>query len=253
MLLYNLPAFADNDVDAFLNGVARANNLLKKVGTLIFSAPRALLAQPKTAEPDKILAAHVVLRDWNTGNFPRFTLPPTSSPASSAADTGFAKAYSKDDGILLRLRTRSELKKSGGLIGMSSGEICKRTLILDTERTSPEDSGPSGDEDEVEELLDFYGNDGDDEDEDGDEGEDEDEEESEDEGGDKDKQEDEEEPDIEPPPLPSKRKRPAEPSAPKKRVAFDLQKSVKNTRLQSKHALLNPGIKKPTLISKKQR
>ena len=31
MLLYNLPAFADNDVGAFLNGVARSNNLLKKV------------------------------------------------------------------------------------------------------------------------------------------------------------------------------------------------------------------------------
>lgn len=31
MLLYNLPAFADDDVNAFLNGVARSNNLLKKV------------------------------------------------------------------------------------------------------------------------------------------------------------------------------------------------------------------------------
>ena len=31
MLLYNLPAFTDNDVGAFLNGVARSNNLLKKV------------------------------------------------------------------------------------------------------------------------------------------------------------------------------------------------------------------------------
>ena len=30
MFLYNLPAFADNDVNAFLNGVARSNNLLKK-------------------------------------------------------------------------------------------------------------------------------------------------------------------------------------------------------------------------------
>lgn len=31
MLLYNLPAFVDNDVGAFLNGIARLNNLLKKV------------------------------------------------------------------------------------------------------------------------------------------------------------------------------------------------------------------------------
>ena len=37
MLLYNLPAFADNDMGAFLNGVARLNNLLKKVCTPIFN------------------------------------------------------------------------------------------------------------------------------------------------------------------------------------------------------------------------
>ena len=35
MLLYNLPAFADNDVGAFLNGVARSNNLLKKVCVIL--------------------------------------------------------------------------------------------------------------------------------------------------------------------------------------------------------------------------
>ena len=37
MLLYNLPAFADNDMGAFLNGVARLNNLLKKVCTPVFN------------------------------------------------------------------------------------------------------------------------------------------------------------------------------------------------------------------------
>ena len=40
MLLYNLPAFADNDVGAFLNGVARSNNLLKKVCTPFRMYPR---------------------------------------------------------------------------------------------------------------------------------------------------------------------------------------------------------------------
>ena len=42
MLLYNLPAFADNDVGAFLNGVARSNNLLKKV-CVILSVLQVLL------------------------------------------------------------------------------------------------------------------------------------------------------------------------------------------------------------------
>ena len=78
-------------------------------------------------------------------------------------------------------------------------------------------------------MLDFYGNDGDDEYEGGDEEEDEDEEESEDdEDGEDERDDHEEESELELPPLPSKRKRPAEPSmgptsAPKKRVAFDLQ------------------------------
>lgn len=30
MLFYNLPTFADKDVYAFLSGLARANNLIKK-------------------------------------------------------------------------------------------------------------------------------------------------------------------------------------------------------------------------------
>ena len=79
MLLYNLPAFADNDVGAILNGVARLNGL-KEVCTLIFSAPQALLTPPKTGELDQILAAHVVLRDRNAGKFPRCTLPPLPLP-----------------------------------------------------------------------------------------------------------------------------------------------------------------------------
>ena len=61
ILPYNLPAFADNNRGAFLNGVARLNNL-KEVCTPIFSAPQASLTRPKTAEPDQMLAARIVLR-----------------------------------------------------------------------------------------------------------------------------------------------------------------------------------------------
>ena len=105
MLLYNLPAIADNDVGTFLNCVARPNNFLEEVCTLIFSAPQALLTRPKTAESGQILAARVVLRDRSTGKFPRCTLLPPSSPsASSAADTPSAGG----DGVLSRLRMRSE-------------------------------------------------------------------------------------------------------------------------------------------------
>ena len=133
---------------------------------------------------------------------------------------------------------------------MNSGEICERTPILDAEWASPEDSEPSGDEDEDEEMPDFHGNDGDDEDED---------EEDEEEGSDGDEDEDDEgeESEEELPPLPSKRKRPSKPlngsSIPKKRVTFDLQKPAKGVKPPSKHAPLNPNIKKPIVIPQKRR
>lgn len=236
MLQYNLPAFADNDVGAFLNGVARSNNLLTK-----------------TAEPDKILAARIVLRDWNTGKFPRFTLPPSSPPTSNTTDTTLSGVHAKDDAVLSKLRTRTEFRRSGGLVKMNSGGICERTLILDAEWVSPEDSEPSGDEDEDEEMLDFHGNDGDDEDDD-----DEDEEDEEEDGdGDGDEDDDEEESEVELPPLPSKRKRPSEPpkgsSIPKKRVTFDLQKPARGIKLPSKHAPLNQNIKKSIVALQKRR
>jgi len=136
---------------------------------------------------------------------------------------------------------------------MNAGRICERTLILDAEWVSPEDSEPSGDEDEDEEMLDFYGNDGDDEDED--EGEEDEEEEGSD--GDGDEDDDEEESEEELPPLPSKRKRPSEPpngpSIPKKKVTFDLRTPARGIKLPSKHAPLNQNTKKPTIAHQKRR
>ena len=117
---------------------------------------------------------------------------------------------------------------------MSSGEINKRTLILDAEWVSPEDSEPSEDEDEDEEVVDFYENDGDDEDED--------------EEGEED-EEDEEESEVELPPIPSKRKRPAAPS--KKRVTFDLKKPAKGAGPRSGGTPRNPNAKKRKLALKK--
>ena len=133
---------------------------------------------------------------------------------------------------------------------MNCGETDNnRTLILDAEWASPEDSEPSGDEGD-EEILDFYGNDGDDEDE-----EEEDEENEED---DDQEEEEEDESEIELPPPPFKRKRPAVPpkesvTPPKKRVAFNLQKPVKGAGLPSESAPPKSNLKKPTLVSKKRR
>jgi len=221
-----------------------------------------MLTQFKTAEPDQILAARVVLRDWNTGKFPRFTLPPSSPPSTTphTSDATLAKTYGQDESVLSRLKTRSEFRKSGGLVKMNPGEIDRRTLILDTEWTSPEDSEPSEDGDEDEKMLDFYGNDGDDEDEDEEDEESEDgegEEDEEDEEDDEEEGGEEDESEVEPPPPPSKRKRLAEPSKgsaapPRKRVAFDLE-PAKAAGLPSKSAPSRPNLKNPTPVSKKRR
>jgi len=136
---------------------------------------------------------------------------------------------------------------------MNSGEIDKRTLILDVEWTSPEDSEPSGDEDDEDEgMLDFHGNDGDDEDEEEDGDEEESEDEEEDEG------EDEDESEVELPPPPTKRKRPTESSMgstapPKKRVTFDLQQPTKGAGLLSRSAPPSSARGELTLTSRKRR
>lgn len=157
--------------------------------------------------------------------------------------------------MLSRLKTRSEFRKSGGLVKMNSGEIDKRTLILDTEWDSPEDSEPSGSEDEGEgeDRIDFYGDDGDDEDE-GDEDEESDNEEGED--NDEEQEESESENGLSPPP--PKRKRSADPlkesvAPPKKRVVFDLQKPAKVVGRSSGSAPSKSNLKKPTLVPKKRR
>ena len=178
-------------------------------------------------------------------------MPPSSPPASITEDTVLAKVYANDDSLLSRLKTRPEFRKSGGLVKMNSGGVDRRTLILDAEWASPEDSEPSEDEGEDEEMLDFYGNDGDDEDED---------EEDEEESGDEEDDEepgDEEESEVETPHPSSNRKRPAEPlkglaAPPKKRVAFDLKKPVKSVNLPSKRTLPSLKVKKPTLASKRR-
>lgn len=215
----------------------------------------------QTAEPDQILAARVVLRDWNTGKFPRFTLPPCSTPASETTDAALAKVYAKDDSVLSWLKTRSGFRKSLGLVKMNSGNINRRTVILDAKWVSPEDSETSEDEDGNEEMLDFRGIDGDDED--GDEDEDEEEDEDEGRSGVEEEEEDqeeeeEEESEVELPPLPSKRKRPAVPSKapaapPKKKVTFALQRPAKGAGSPPKHTPPNPNVKASTLAPSRRR
>ncbi|OBZ71764.1 Guanine nucleotide-binding protein-like NSN1 [Grifola frondosa] len=198
MLLYNLPAFSEGDPNAFLSSVARANGLIKKGGAL-----------------DLAGASRIVLRDWSTGKFARYTVP--SSPASTPSrNPALADVYAKDEEVLSKLSTRKELRKSSGLVKLRAGVVDTRKINLDAswfaeEDESDEDAeGAHSEADDASVDLEKESAD-----------EDIDEDEDEDEDNDEEDEEDEEE---EVPSLPTgKRKRgdaKAPPARPAKKVAF---------------------------------
>ncbi|CAM9717485.1 unnamed protein product [Ectocarpus fasciculatus] len=75
MQVYSIPRFDPDDAFAFLSLVARKIGKLKKGGV-----------------PDRVQAAKVVLRDWNTGRVPFFTLPPEDDNGGGAAGAKAAEA-----------------------------------------------------------------------------------------------------------------------------------------------------------------
>ncbi|KAH9843741.1 uncharacterized protein C8Q71DRAFT_12337 [Rhodofomes roseus] len=208
MLFYNLPAFAAGDSNAFLSGVARANALIKKGGVL-----------------DLGVASRIVLRDWSTGKFPRYTRPSLASapsaPSAPSPDSSFADVYAKNDEILSRLETRKEMRKSRGSVKMSPGEVESREVALGVPYfgNEDEDEDDEGDDGEVDQLDQSSEQEGDEDEEASDE--------------DEDDEEEEDEEDEEPAPAAGKRKRAAQksPSRPAKKVAFAAEpKGTKQAR-----------------------
>ncbi|KAL7282022.1 hypothetical protein ACG7TL_003489 [Trametes sanguinea] len=214
MLMYNLPIFTDGDANAFLAGVARANGFIKKKGDL-----------------DLTGASKIILRDWSSGKFARYTLPPTSPSSTSdpaaPTDSALSDVYSKDQVVLSKLAPRKELRKAGGLVKLRPGAIdSRRTLLEEPYFADSEDEG-----DEEGSALDDSDDDLDEEDEDEDE--DEDDEESDEEEEDEDEIEEDDDEPLSPPN--GKRKRAAAktaaPSRPAKKVAFAAEpKGTKQAR-----------------------
>ena len=72
LLTYNIPTFSPHtNVDMFLALVAKSHGRVLKGGI-----------------PDKAAAARAVLRDWNSGKIPYYTLPPSSTDVSSSSSNG---------------------------------------------------------------------------------------------------------------------------------------------------------------------
>ncbi|KIP09819.1 hypothetical protein PHLGIDRAFT_11671 [Phlebiopsis gigantea 11061_1 CR5-6] len=216
MLFYNLPAFAEKDTNAFLSALARANGLVKKGGVL-----------------DIVGASRILLRDWSTGKFPRFTLPPPGS--STLADTSLTDVYATDEKTLATLPTRKERRKADGVVKLSASPAETRTLALEVPWTAEEaksDGEEEGEEDEGVEGSDQEDVDGDDKDE-----------------GEEEYSEGEEDDEEEAVPPPGKRKRSAKaapPSRPAKKVAFASEsKSSKQARsiAGARRSLTTPSVK----------
>ncbi|KAK0467843.1 P-loop containing nucleoside triphosphate hydrolase protein [Desarmillaria tabescens] len=126
MLHYSLPAFSKGDVDAFLPGLARSHQLVKKRGML-----------------DLVGASRVVLREWNLGKLRWYTMPASKEPVDSDADKG----------VLVALSTRRELRKRGGLVKLSPGVVDTRLPSFEEPYSEDRDDGDEdgdGDEDEGE-------------------------------------------------------------------------------------------------------
>ncbi|KAF8816517.1 P-loop containing nucleoside triphosphate hydrolase protein [Phlegmacium glaucopus] len=189
MLLYSLPAFAKGDTTAFLSGLARANQLVKKKGEL-----------------DLAGAARIVLRDWSLGKFNRYTTPPAPTVDATAAaqlsiklanpDENITQLYSNDEGILSVIQTRKERRKQGGLVKFASGSIDPRKAAVEEPWSGLEhnDDEESDEDDQFDAEADVEGMDVDGEDEDEEKDEDE---EDEGESNDEDEEDEEESNDAE--------------------------------------------------------
>lgn len=228
MLFYNLPAFAAGDANAFLSGVARANGLIKKVRILPSLLPDlSLTFGVQAGVLDLAVASRIVLRDWSTDKFPRYTRPLGPASISAAADStaAFAEVSAKNDEIISRLETRKEMRKTRGAVRMTPGEVELREVALDNAYFGPDAKEEGSDEDEDDEM-----DGGEDVDElDDSDGEDEEGAVSEGESDDE-----EEEEDAVPASAPGKRKRGAvqkAPARPTKKVAFAAEpKGTKQAR-----------------------
>ncbi|KIK65687.1 hypothetical protein GYMLUDRAFT_56349 [Collybiopsis luxurians FD-317 M1] len=203
MLLYSLPAFPKGDVDAFVSGVARSQQLVRKRGAL-----------------DMTGASKIVLRDWCVGKIRWFTTPPSSDSAvetvSFTTEDWLQSLYDSTNDVLANLETRKNMRRAGGLIKLSLGPGERRKVLTELLYTDVEGSSDEDDEEDDEDdgQMDVDDEDLGDENEDEEEDDDETEEDNVEDG-------EEEEMEVEPLVRSQKRKRDDQaPLPPKKKVTF---------------------------------
>ncbi|KAI3611042.1 hypothetical protein WG66_013792 [Moniliophthora roreri] len=125
MLLYNLPIFPRGDVQAFLAGVARAQQLVQKRGHL-----------------DITSASRIILRDWNIGQIRWYC-----APSSKDVPVGSTSTES-NEAIFSGLTSKKDMRRAGGLVKLTAGKIDERRLSLDDTYAAVEDDSDYSDDSE---------------------------------------------------------------------------------------------------------
>jgi nuclear GTP-binding protein len=76
-------------------------------------------------------ASRIVLRDWNTGKFPRYTTPATKNSTSSNMVDYIERLYGDELSILATSSPRKEMWKRSGLVKLVPGDLEARKAVLD--------------------------------------------------------------------------------------------------------------------------
>ncbi|KAJ4492770.1 P-loop containing nucleoside triphosphate hydrolase protein [Lentinula edodes] len=113
MLLYGLPTFPKGDVNAFVSGIARSQQLVRKRGVLHLTG-----------------ALKVVLRDWCIGKIHWYSMPSSNLVVDTPSTNARLQAlYAKADEALASLKSRKAMRKAGGLVKISPGQVESREVI----------------------------------------------------------------------------------------------------------------------------
>ncbi|KAJ3912959.1 GTP-binding protein [Lentinula edodes] len=113
MLLYGLPTFPKGDVNVFISGIARSQQLVRKRGVLHLTG-----------------ALKVVLRDWCIGKIHWYSMPSSNLVVDTpSTDARLQALYAKADEALASLKSRKAMRKAGGLVKISPGQVESREVI----------------------------------------------------------------------------------------------------------------------------
>ena len=141
LMTYSIPAFPPGDVMMFLAMVARSYGRVLKGGV-----------------PDKVAAARTVLKDWNNGKIPFYTVPPISLKPDVSNDAVVVSRFGKefdfskfDNDVLHNLKERDEMdfvKIEDGNKNLDIGSASREAIQFFSENGGDMDTeGDGSDED----------------------------------------------------------------------------------------------------------